>query len=385
MNPAHKRKRIRPVHPLRRVLWTLGETQGSLAEQLGVGRQAVVGWCQGKGLSPKNHRALARWLRERGVSIDDIALEVRVPPPKLRLVHEVAAEEEDLTNPANPIMEADMPRHLSRDPLTDAELQYWGLQADPFDDGESPEDVWMPPYLARVAAALERAIMARQILALVGTSGSGKSTLLRRLYAQRGGDKRIRLIAPAALDRAKITPAVLAVAILRDLTGRDTSSMGQEARSELLRATLRERDEAGEYPVLVIDEAHDLSASALIAIKRIWDSHLLFRQLGVILVGQPGLADRLRKDSRVAEVHGRARIAELAPLSEQATRTYIKWRFARVNGPDPDELFAADAWRVLALSGQHPLWINNLAAASMREAYRAKERPISGALIGSVQ
>lgn len=254
----------------------------------------------------------------------------------------------------------------SREDLEPEELAHFHLGEDPFDDIDNPEDIFLSSQHLAVERRIFKAIKARRILVLTAPPGGGKSTVLRRVYARAEREKRVRLIAPASLDRQRITHAALAVAILRDLVGRDTSSMAQETRSELLRETLADQDKAGLFPALLIDEAHLLKPAALVALKHIWDSHTLFKQIAMILVGQHTLHARLKADPSVRELTGRAQLVQLQPLGGDV-RGYLQWRFARVGG-DADRIFSPDAYEALSARAEFPLWVNNLAVLAMRSA-----------------
>jgi len=269
----------------------------------------------------------------------------------------------------------------SREYLEARDLEHFQLGQDPFDDPTDPEDVWLPNALQHIEVALFGAANRRQMVALTGEPGSGKSTLLRRFHGRFGNQKRIKLVSVASLDRKRIDSGALATAILRDLIGRDCATMAMEKRSELLRTTLEDQDRSGNRPVLYIDEAHLLPPKALVAIKQIWDSHTLFRQLAVFLVGQQGLERRLRNDPAVREVTGRTRILTIPPVKDAGE--YLRWRFARVGG-DADAVFAPDAYKALAVAGKYPLWINNLASHSMRLAVELGYEKVDQGLVGRV-
>ncbi|HND31727.1 MAG TPA: AAA family ATPase, partial [Myxococcota bacterium] len=168
--------------------------------------------------------------------------------------------------------------------LTDADLAHFGLAQDPFEYIANPEDTWFPDALQRMQEKILRSLKSKGIVVVAGDPGGGKTTLLRKMYASLLQNRRVKLISPASLDRSKITSAALSVAIIRDLVGTDTSGWAAEARSELLRRTLEEQNNAGISPVLTLDEAHKLTDNALVAIKQVWDSHVLLRQLSVLLI-----------------------------------------------------------------------------------------------------
>lgn len=269
----------------------------------------------------------------------------------------------------------------SRDSLSPEDLKHFGLPADPFDDGEDPETIWMSTRLGLVEAAMKSAITRRQIMTVTAPTGSGKSTLVRRLAAGiQIRQKTVRAITVATLDRSAITHTTLAVAILRDLTGRHTSSMSGEERGVLLRDTLQNEVAAGHYPVILLDEAHHLKPKALLALKQVWDSHVLFKQLAVILAGQPPLAGMLTSDPALRELYGRTRMLEVPALTAPETADYIRWRFTRV-GADADKVFDPGAWAALATRGERPMWINNLATAAIIYAAERRQRLVTAEMV----
>lgn len=271
---------------------------------------------------------------------------------------------------------------VPREYLTPDTLVHFGLAEDPFADAESPEDVFLPPRLQLVENALLKTIQRRQIIVLVGPPGAGKSTLLRRLYGRCGREKKVRLIAPASLDRSRITHAALSVAILRDLIGRETASSSMEGRSELLRRTLADQTDAGLFPALLIDEGHKLKVEALLALKQLWDSHTMFKQLAVIVIGQLPLKRTLLQNPDVRELTMRAQIVELGKMDAEEVGSYLNWRLARVGDRRGADVFAADAVAALCTRGEHPLAINNLAVRAMAYARSLGDRVVTATHVG---
>jgi type II secretory pathway predicted ATPase ExeA len=352
-----------------------GLTVRDLARAAGVSTHRAQGWIDNRTAPGRWGPALDTWLLSQGIHPRRaFAFEADMSdrtPSHLRLLQPRSSTDR----------EDDMPENLTRQYLDPAELKLLELPIDPF-DGEG-EDAFLNPHLRTVETALGSAITSRHLIALTGPIGSGKTTLIQRLYARVSDERRIQLIMPASLDRHGITANTLAIAILRDLLGRDTSSQSQEQRSELLRKTLKDAAESRTFPALVIDEAHELSNRALVAIKQLWDAGLLHRQISAILVGHPELGGRLRKDPAVREVGARTRVLELRPYSAVDTAAYLRWRFARPEvGGDADKVFAPDAFTALATRGEHPLAINNLAVLSIRYALSRGDRQVNAVHVG---
>lgn len=378
--PTRRRKQpYRPLKPadeaiptrLHRLLRAADLRQRDLARAIGVCTDTVCHWARGITSPQAQHRRLLRpWLAAHGIDLDEALLPEppmsKRPARHLSLVTQSPVEEE-------PEMAENVPREF----LTEQQLQRFGLAADPFEDAEEPEQIFLSLRLRAIDDALTRAITGRHMVALTAPCGAGKSQIIRRLAARVAGDRKVQLIQPTSIDRRAINANVIAIAILRDLIGRDTSGLSGEQRAELLRRTLSEARNNGVMPGLLIDEAHHLRPEALIAVKQVWDSNLLFRQLGVLLVGQPALAHLLRKDPAVREVAGRIRILGLQPMGAD-TRAYLGWRFGRI-GAEVDKVFTPDAIEALAVRGEHALFINNLAVAAMAYAADMGDRLVTAA------
>lgn len=280
----------------------------------------------------------------------------------------------------------------SREYLEDADLEFFGLQADPFDDPMNPEDLFLPPAFVSAERAMTRAVQQHHILAVCGDPGAGKSTLLRRFISRAARESQVRVLNPATLDRSCINATTLAVAVLRDLANVNAASMSPEERSNALRRQLAEQGRAGYFPVLVIDEAHHLKQGALLAIKQLWDSASLCHQLAVFLLGHRSLAEALRGDPRLRELTGRTKIIEMSPLDSPVrgkfepvnTAAYLKWRFSRV-GADAMKVFTPAAIEMIAKRGEHPLWISNISVLAMRYAHhQAGDRIVDIEHVGKV-
>jgi len=280
----------------------------------------------------------------------------------------------------------------TREYLDDIVLEWFGLSADPFDDPANPEDLYLSPANISAEKAMREAVRRRHLLAICGEPGSGKSALLRRFISKAQNEQLVRVIEPASLDRRHITARTLAVAILRVLIQRDTSPMGSEAQSELLQAALREQVASGMFPVLIMDEAHLLQTSALLAVKQLWDSSSAYKHLSVCLVGHLALANALRANPAIRELGGRTKVVEMqAMFNPKAARghgadvatAYLDWRLSKV-GADVRTIFDDLAIQEIARRGEYPLWINNLSVRAMQYAHAAGDKLVLAEHVGRV-
>ncbi len=270
------------------------------------------------------------------------------------------------TNPDDDAQEKPV-RIPTREQLSLQTLKHFGLEADPFDDIPIVQS-WDDQIRQYLRASIQRAVQAKDILAVYGGVGSGKSTMLRQLLLSLG-DRQVAVCAPAAVNRKRLTDSHLVSALLRDLGTDDPGySMAAEKRSQVLREQLEKLNANGVLPVLVIDEAHDLSDQALVALKRIWDSYTIYRLLSIVLVGQESIEKRLRHNLALQEFAGRCHMFRLPELEPADAYNYVAHRF-KVTGGDAAKVFAEDAFKGFS-SGvpMYPLWINAIAVRAMRLA-----------------
>lgn len=265
----------------------------------------------------------------------------------------------------------------TKETLGPEHLRHFGLKADPFFPLLDHRSIWMPERLQRIQHLIEMTALHQGMLVLTGDYGAGKSTLLRHVLRSMVADRRYHVIMPDRLDRKAMRGDMLAVSILDHMCAPGTRiprSAGQ--RDKLARNLLTRAIQRGESPVLVIDEAHDLSEEIFIALKRLWDSGLIFRNLAIVLAGAGGV-DRFGKpwglrweiegNTTLKEFAERTQLVDLGRLAEGMPE-YLAWRFQSVDA-SVGTVFEAQAIEILAERGETPLLTDNLAIRAIREAY----------------
>lgn len=203
--------------------------------------------------------------------------------------------------------------------------------------------------------------------ALIGPPGVGK-TLLARVMAQALGGPLVHLTFPA-LSAPEIMSSLareLCESLeLSNATCQDVSTSLQTIRSALALASAR-----GDRPILIVDEAHLITDSAVLESFRLL---LNFATNGspalqLLLVGLPDLLSRLPEslNDRIGAC------CEALPLTASETSAYVLGRLTRAGAKQP--LFGPEALeRLYFESSGLPRRINRLADLALLVSFARKQ------------
>lgn len=354
---------------LKSLLRTHHMTPIQFAADIGVAPGTVYRWLSDEmPVSGPNRILLQLWLARLNLKVD----QPMEQPPRLRLVQ----PDEALTTTQEETV-------MTREPLMPDTLRHWAMAEDPFDVPVQAESAWMGGALATTFERMREAIRTRSILVVAAEPGAGKSTILRRLVKSMAASRGVRLLRPTCLDRRQLTPAVLAQALSRDLTGSSMGSATTEARSAAIVDALTEQAERRIAVALIIDEAHELPAATLLYIKRLWDGDAGVRPMAVILVGQVPLARRLQTDTALRELAMRTQVLELPGLNGTLVGEYLGWRLALVN--QRTTVFEAGALDALATRSRGSiLALHCLASRTLAYTASVGDRMVTAAHVGRV-
>ncbi len=267
--------------------------------------------------------------------------------------------------------------------LSAAAREHFHLARHPFqDDVQGPQDVYLSRDQRYIRESMYYAAKHSGFLAVVGESGSGKSTLRRDLLDRiRRDNESIVVIQPQTIDKGALTAAHICDAIIADLST-EAPKLSLEAKARQIQRILAASARGGNAHALVIEEAHDLNVSTLKYLKRFWEMEDGFKKLlGIILVGQPELGERLdeRRNYDAREVIRRCEVAKLKSLNGNLEE-YLALKFKRV-GLSLDDIFEPDAFDAIRArltrrrqgtneveSHLYPLVVHNVCIRAMNEA-----------------
>lgn len=211
-------------------------------------------------------------------------------------------------------------------------LQAWGWSRDPFADGpyEFPE-MFLSNSHEQIRNLLVSTIQRTGSIAISAEIGWGKSVLWDAIEHDLTQDTRMGYLVtrPVAIDRGRIGPNLLQIALLSDLDKRPRTTRNSELLTRDLVEVLKARTAISKRIVLIVDEAHRLNDVCFRAFKLLLDIRAagLRRALSIILLGQPELGTIMRRPA-IAEVGARIEVVEPDALSIQdgEVRRYIGHR-----------------------------------------------------------
>ena len=256
-------------------------------------------------------------------------------------------------------------------------LQFFGYRYPPFADTFEIHNPFLCGTDELILQRCTALIRQGKSIALYGEAGTGKSMLVKSICAQLTA-KEFRV---AQIPYGGLKPS----AILRDLCDEfDVDSTGRKNLLSKLAADFRRRESDRPFPVMVVDEAHEMQRQSFLDLcSLLYDSRKRIAAAALILIGQPALKKMLELDV-YAPV--RTRLACLFPMSKLSiddAKEFIAYRLETAGAPA--HLFDADAVNCLAAdaNGNRRI-LMNLAALCLAEAARRTEKVVTAEIVNSV-
>jgi general secretion pathway protein A len=255
--------------------------------------------------------------------------------------------------------------------------QFFGFTVKPFELLPDPEFLFPSRSHKRALTYLEFGIRERSgFILLTGEIGSGKTTIISNLLKQKSEDVVVSKVFNTKVD------AVQLLALINEdfglpVDGRDKVTMLRDLNHFLVRQYA-----AGKQPVIVIDEAQNLSAGLLEEIRLLSNLESgKAKLLQIILVGQPELRRTLAAES-LLQLRQRISVnCQIHPLSREETEQYILHRMERA-GNRTAVIFPPDGLDLIAQKSRGiPRLINIICDYLLLTAYAAQTREIYGPMV----
>jgi len=261
---------------------------------------------------------------------------------------------------------------------------FFNLERNPFELTPDPFFLFSTPRHNEALATLYHGVRGHKgFVVLTGEVGTGKTLLLRCLLQllRQGND-----VAYAYVFNSRLSPVEFLQYIARDFglpaSGRNKSEILFDLSNYVIARGSRKLT-----TVLVVDEAHHLSADILEEIRLLTNLETTQEKLlQVLLVGQPELNDKLDSAALWQLKQRVAHRSQLTPLDLNETRGYIERRLqlagAKSNGCPvflPDTITA-----VYRHSRGIPRLINTICENALITAYARQQRSVTPEIIEGV-
>lgn len=257
--------------------------------------------------------------------------------------------------------------------------KHYGLTTKPFSIVPNPDILYRSRNHENALTYLEYGLREKVgFILLTGEIGSGKTTLIRYMLNDIDSQTDVAVIFNTNFSADQLLRRILSEFEI------SCGDVDKERHLETLYRFLIERYAQGRYPLVIIDEAQNLSDDALEDIRMLsnlqTDKHIL---LQIMLVGQTELRNRLISPvlRQVAQ-----RIAvnyHLSPLDAPQANHYIAYRIQKAGGPT--DLFSTEAMNLIyENSGGIPRTINILCDAGLVYGYAENRQRIDRAMMQRV-
>lgn len=260
--------------------------------------------------------------------------------------------------------------------------QFFGLTRNPFEITPDPSFLFPTNKHNEALAALYYGVrMHKGFVVLTGEVGTGKTLLVRCL---------LHLLKNTAINYAYIFNSILSpLEFLQHISGDFGLPAAGKNKSEVLLQLgkyLVERYQKGLTTLLVVDEAHHLSAEVLEEVRLLTNLETTTRKLlQILLVGQPELDEKL--DSfELRQLKQRIALrAQLDHLTQEETKGYIQLRLQKAGATRSETVFPVETinavhWHTKGI----PRLINTVCESSLITTYARQQTSVTVDVIEEV-
>jgi TonB family protein len=253
-------------------------------------------------------------------------------------------------------------------------LRHFGFRESPFGVTPDPEFLfWSPRHSAALQAMIAAIESNLGFSVLLGNPGTGKTTLLFHLLAQYRESARTAFVFQTQC-RPQDFIRHIASELELPISRRDDVSLHHRLNGMLLKEA-----RAGRKVLIVIDEAQNLQASSLEAIRLLSDFETgPSKLLSVILSGSSRLGETLLHPELSQLAQRILTICRLEPLTEQEVSDYVRFRLSVVSSGAASGLFSPESLAEVASQSEGvPRVINAICYRALLLAYAEGHKSIT--------
>ncbi len=259
---------------------------------------------------------------------------------------------------------------------------FYRLQRNPFEITPDPSFLFVTKKHNEALASLYYGVKRRKgFVVMTGEVGTGKTLLVRCL---------LQILSRSNVAYAYVfNPCLSPIEFLQYVAGDFGLPTAGKSKSELLldlSSFVIARFQKGLTTVLVVDEAHHLSAEVLEEVRLLTNLETPQEKLlQILLAGQPELDEKL-DSTNLRQLKQRIALrSRLAALLLEETRGYVYCRLQLAGSPNPSELFPIDT--ILELHRQSrgfPRLVNTLCENALIHGYARQARSITPEIITEI-
>ena len=259
--------------------------------------------------------------------------------------------------------------------------QFFNFKHIPFERNIPTEHLYTTPKFDELISRLEYAARNRKFIVITGDVGIGKTTAVRKFTATLDKNSyQCIYIADSAL-----TPRVFYWEVLAQISSDDKPSFYRsEGKRKMMARFLHLAESAHIIPVIIIDEAHLLSASMLEETRFLLNNNMdSDTTMSLIIVGQSELRAKLSKEMFEPITQRIDFRFSLVPFDRSQTQDYIcaHMRYAG----ETREVFSPSAVdAVFNFSGGVARKINKVCSISLLYAAQRSMHSIDGGIVNYV-
>ena len=259
---------------------------------------------------------------------------------------------------------------------------FYNLQRNPFEITPDPSFLFPTKRHNEALASLYYGVTAhRGFVVLTGEVGTGKTLILRSLL----GLLQRRDVAFALIFNPTLTPLEFMRYIALDF-GLPVAGKAKDELIHVLNGFLLQRHQRGLTTILVVDEAHHLSAEILEEIRLLTNLETSQQKLlQIVLAGQPELDQKLDSHELRQLKQRIALRCHLDPLGMNETREYMARRLQIAGAPAAGQIFSGPAIEaVFRHSRGIPRLVNTICENALLSGYAKQSATITPDIIDGV-